>query len=454
MPLSRAGRAALPEELLLDARRSTWSGEASRNTARVALLLAFSVVLLVGVLISGLAHRSVLSTAVLFLVAGFLLGEGMLGVVGLRADDELVTVLAELALFSVLFTDGQRVGLRDLAVAWRLPGRALLLGMPLTFLVTAGLGVAVARLPWPEALLVAAVLAPTDPVFAAAIVGREEVPGRLRHLLNVESGLNDGLALPVVLVLLAVVGGPDIEYAALFGELGLGLLIGVVVPLVAAVLLRSRFSETTSTYEALTSVAVGLIVLSLAELTHANLFLAAFAAGITLATVAPELRDSFHEFGELVTELLKLVAILVFGALISPNFLGEIPALGYLFAVLALVVARPVAITLSFLGSRLPWRQQAAVAWFGPKGFASVVYGLIVLESDAARADEMFHLVGLAVVMSILAHSSTDVPIAHYFARRREWERRSGDESATLDGDLAGPSSPELLGGEHEMRQD
>ncbi len=417
----------------------------------MALLLAFSVTLLIGVLLSGLAHRSVLSTAVLFLIAGFLLGDGMIGVVNLDAEGDLVTVLAELALFSVLFTDGQRVGLRDLAAAWRLPGRALLLGMPLTFLVTAGLAVTLAGLPWPEALLVAAVLAPTDPVFAAAIVGREEVPGRLRHLLNVESGLNDGLALPVVLVLLAVVGGPDIDYAALAGELGLGVLIGVAVPMVAVGLLRSRFTSTTSTYESLASVAVGLIVLSLAELTHANLFLAAFAAGITMATLAPELRDSFHQFGELITELLKLVAILVFGALISPAFLGEIPALGYLFAVLALVVARPAAIAVSFLGSRLPWQQQAAVAWFGPKGFASVVYGLIVLDSDAAGRDEMFHLIALVVVLSILAHSSTDVPIAHYFARQRARQRQTAPEHTTLEGDVTDTSSATLPASEHDL---
>ena len=417
------------------------------------LLLAFASVLLIAVLVSGLADRSVLSTAVLFLVAGFLLGDGMLGLVVLRPGDALVTSLAELALFSVLFTDGQRVGLRDLTAAWRLPGRALLLGMPLTFLVTAALAVGVARLPWAEALLIAAVLAPTDPVFAAAVVGREEVPGRLRHLLNVESGLNDGLALPVVLVLLAVVGGPEVEYAALAGELALGVVIGVAVPLVAVLLLRSRFTAATSTYESLTSVAVGLIVLSLAELTHANLFLAAFAAGITMATLAPELRDSFHQFGELVTELLKLVAILVFGALISPVFLGEIPPLGYLFAVLSLVVARPVAIALSFLGSRLPCQEQAVVAWFGPKGFASVVYGLIVLESGAPRAGELFHLVALAVALSILAHSSTDVPIAHYFARRAR-ERPATAQRVTLqsDDDVTGVSDAVLPAGEHHRR--
>ena len=182
---------------------------------------------------------------------------------------------------------------------------------------------------------------------------------------------------------------------------------------------------------------MGLIVLSLAELTHANLFLAAFAAGITIASMAPELGDSFHQFGELVTELLKLGAILVFGALISPAFLGEIPFAGYVFAVVALAVARPLAIAVSFLGTRLPWQEQAAVAWFGPKGFASVVYGLIVLESGAVRADEMFHLIALTVALSILAHSSTDVPIAHYFARVRA-RQPAAEGSTTLSGDDAG----------------
>ncbi len=408
------------------------------------LLLVFALVLLVGVLVSGLAHRSVLSTAVLFLLAGFLLGDGVTGVLDLAPGDALVGTLAELALFTVLFTDGQRVGIRDLTSAWRLPGRALLLGMPLTFAVTALLAVGVAGLPWGPALLVAAVLAPTDPVFASAIVGREEVPGRLRHLLNVESGLNDGLALPVVLVLLSVIGGPAVDYLALSEELGLGLVIGVAVPVVAVLLLRSRFTSTTSTYEALTPVAVGLIVLSLAELTHANLFLAAFAAGVTIASTAPELRDSFHEFGELATELLKLVAILVFGSLISPAFLGEIPALGYVFAVLALLVARPVAIALALVGSKLSWQEQAAVAWFGPKGFASVVYGLIVLSSQVPLADEMFHLIALVIVLSILAHSSTDVPIAHYFDRSAS--DRPGEPRRPTLRTAEGVPEPEIVG--------
>ncbi|WP_100499598.1 cation:proton antiporter [Geodermatophilus chilensis] len=387
------------------------------------LLLAFAIVLFAGVLLSGLAHRTVLSTAVLFL-AGFVLGGGVTGVVDLRPDDDIVVGLAELALFSVLYTDGMRVGFSDLRRAWRLPVRALVLGMPLTFGVTAVLAHYVAGLPWLESMLVGAVLAPTDPVFASAIVGREEVPGRLRSLLNVESGLNDGLALPVVLVLLSVLEQDDVSLTSLATELALGVALGVFVPALAVLLIRSRYTSATPLYASLGGLSIGLMVLGIASVTHANLFLAAFTAGITVATLAPDVEHSFAEFDELVTELLKLAAILVFGALISPAFLGEIPLSGYLFAVLALVLARPIAIFLSLLRSRLPLPEQAVAAWFGPKGFASVVYGLLILEAGVTRGDEMFHLVALVIFASILAHSSTDVPIAHAFARAET--RRSG----------------------------
>ena len=381
------------------------------------LLLAFAVVLFAGVLLSGLAQRTVLSTAVLFLLAGVALGDGVTGVVALRPDDEVVVGLAELALFSVLYTDGMRVGFGDLRSAWRLPGRALVLGMPLTFAVTALLAHLVAGLGWTESMLVGAVLAPTDPVFASAIVGRPEVPARLRSLLNVESGLNDGLALPVVVVLLAVLSMDELSVSSLLGELGLGVALGVLVPATALLLLRSRYTSSTPLYASLGGLSIGLIVLGLASATHANLFLAAFTAGITVATLGPEVEETFTEFGELVTELLKLAAILVFGALISPAFLADIPVAGYVFAVLALVLARPLSILVSLLRSSLPLPERAVAAWFGPKGFASVVYGLLILEAGVTGADEMFHLIALVIVLSILAHSSTDVPIAQAFSR-------------------------------------
>lgn len=379
----------------------------------MTLILIFSVALLASVLLSGVAERTVLSTAVLFLLVGVVAGSTSF--LNLEPGDPLVSRLAELALFSVLFTDGMRVGIRDLVSAWRLPGRALALGMPLTFALTAFFAHYVAGLPWMESLLIGAVLSPTDPVFASAIVGREEVPGRLRHLLNVESGVNDGLALPVVVVLLAVVGQRETEYTLIFSELALGIAIGVVVPYLMLRLERTRFFHLSARYEPLYAFAVGIFVYALASVVHANLFLAAFSAGVTMITVAPHFRDAFHEFGELITELLKLAAILVFGALISLTFLGEIGVGGYVFALLTLFVVRPVAILLSFLGSRINRREWFAVAWFGPKGFASVVYGLLVLESGVMLADEMFHLIAIAVAASILLHSSTDVVVARQF---------------------------------------
>lgn len=380
------------------------------------LVLCFAALLVVGVLISERAHRTVISTAVLFLLGGFVLGPGALDIIQVESGDPAVRVLAELALFTVLYSDGMKIGIGDLRRAWGLPGRALLLGLPLTLVITAGLAHWLVGLPWLESFLLGAVLAPTDPVFAAAIVGRNEVPPRLRHLLNVESGVNDGLALPIVLVLLAAAGGTETETGELFGELGLGIVVGFVVPYVVLRFERLPFLAAVRSLEPLLPAAIGLLVLGLCLTTHANLFLAAFVAGITVATTGPEFRHEFEQLGELVGEQLKLVAILLFGALMTPSFLfQETPWTGWLLAVLVLVLARPAALVLALAGSKLDRTEKVAAMWFGPKGFASVVYGLLVLESGIDNADQLFHLVGITITLSILAHSSTDVIVARRF---------------------------------------
>jgi NhaP-type Na+/H+ or K+/H+ antiporter len=391
--------------------------------------------------VSGLARRTVLSTAVLFLLAGFLLGDGMLSVLPVGVDDPIVSVFAELALFSVLFTDGMRVGVRDLRRAWRLPGRALLLGMPFTLVLIAVLAHYVAGLGWLESFLLAAVLSPTDPVFASALVGHAGVPRRLRHLLNVESGVNDGLALPLVVLLLAVTAGNQSDPLVLAEEIAVGVAVGVGITGTAILLERLPFFSASAAYQPLNGFAIGLLVYGVAQLTHGNLFLAAFAAGITVASIGPAQRESFEHFGELIAEVLKLAALLVFGALISPQFLAEIPLSGYLFAVLVLVAARPVGLGLALLGSQLGRREKAAALWFGPKGFASVVYALLVLNSGIPPADELFHLAALVIGMSIVAHASTDVLVARQFA---DPDQDNGDEDGGgPDVFTAATSSPE-----------
>lgn len=389
-------------------------------------LLVFSIVLVVAVLLSELAGRSVLSAAVLFLVAGFISGPGALNLIPSDPQQEWVRRIAEAALCSVLFTDGMRAGVRDIAAAWRLPGRALLLGLPLTLLLTALLAHLFAGVPWVVALLVGAILCPTDPVFAAAIVGREEVPQRLRFLLNVESGINDGLALPIVLALLGAVGHRDAGVVQLGGELLSGIALAVFVPWTLCRVEASRFFAVSKPFEPLFAFAIGLLVLSIAATVHANIYLAAFTAGITIASTRSDLRDEFHQFGNFVAELFKLAAILIFGAMITPAYFSDVSVGGYAFAVLALIVARPAALLVSLLGCGLNMRERLVAGWFGPKGFASVIYGLLLFESAVPDADRVFHLIAIVIVGSMIAHSSTDVLVAKWFAKREPAQSDGG----------------------------
>jgi len=379
-------------------------------------LLIFAATLLVAVLFSALAGRTVLSAAVLFLVVGFVIGSETTGIVNFDSTSQEVSTIAEIALFVVLFTDGMKMGWSDLRKAWRLPGRALGWGLPLTLGITAVLAHYLVGLDWPAALLIGAILAPTDPVFAAALVGDKRVPQRLRQLLNVESGVNDGLALPFVIVFLAVSSGSgDLHLGELGIELLIGTVIGIAVPWLVIKALHTRLFAATGVFEPLVPIAIGLLVFALSITLHANLFLAAFAAGVTVATFGQKEREEFEEFGEIISELLKLLALMVFGALLSFKFLGEIEWTGWVFAILALIAARPAALFVSFLGSGLSMREQLAAMWFGPKGFASVVYVLVVVTAGIPEGDLIFHLVALTIALSIIAHSSTDVIVARSF---------------------------------------
>jgi NhaP-type Na+/H+ or K+/H+ antiporter len=387
----------------------------------VALLLAFALTLLVAVWISGLAQRTVLSTAVLFLVVGFVTGRGTLKIVALHPQQSLVASLANLALFSVLFTDGMKASARDLISAWRLPGRALLLGLPLTLAGTAVLAHFLTPLGWTQSFLLGAILSPTDPVFAAAIIGHEGVPLRLRRLLNVESGLNDGIALPFVLLLSDAVSPTRTGVLTVSAELVLGVIGGVALTWIVLQLEKIRFLSPATEFEPLNAFAIGLLIYAVGSMTQVNVYLAAFAAAVTIATISPGVKAAFSQFGEQLARLLKLGALLMFGALISPQIVGTSFRLGdYIFVVLALLIVRPVAIGIALLGSKIEIHEWIAAAWFGPRGFASMIYALLVLKTGAPEAEYLFHLVALVVAFSIVAHSSTDILVAHWFRHTEE----------------------------------
>ncbi|WP_255946650.1 cation:proton antiporter [Streptomyces odontomachi] len=406
----------------------------------MVLVVVFGVALLVAVLLSGLAARTVLSTSFLFLLGGALVSDGFLGLIHITPDSEIVSMTADLALFAVLFTDGMHVSFPKLRENWKHPARALGLGMPLAF---AGMGLVahfLVGLDWTTSFLVGAVLAPTDPVFASAIVGRKDVPAKLRQLLNVESGINDGLALPVVLILIAAVGPAsghaEDSLARIALELVLGLVFGGVLPLVVIGLVRFRLLGAEARLQPLLPLAVGVILYAMCHLTHANPYLAAFSAGAVLAARSPEGRDAFEPLGEALAELAKFAGLLVFGALLTPRLFGDLSWGGYVAVALAIVLIRPVSLLLSLLGARLPRQEKLVAAWFGPKGFASVVYGLLVLQAGIPQGEQAFTLIAVCIAFSIVAHSSTDVPIARLF--------HVGDLAGVDGGDTARRAAAEV----------
>lgn len=386
----------------------------------MSLLLVFSATLLVAVLLSAHFSRTVLSAAVLFLIVGIIAGY-LDPHVPDAVERSLVRRVSDVTLVAILFTDALHVSWRELRSAWRLPGRALFLGLPLTLLGAAWAGHLLLGLAWLPALLVGAVLSPTDPVFASAIVGRSEIPQRVRHLLNVESGLNDGLALPAVIILLEILSDAPLEGARLARETLGGVGLGVAIGLVGGWLRSLRVVSVAPDRAPLYGVAILLLVYFSAERLSWNAYLAAFCAGSALATTHRQAAEEFHTIAESGTALLKVFAIFLFAMMVGAIGLHDWTA-HVIYAVAVLALVRVLSIVLALIGSGLPTVERLTAAWFGPRGFASVVYALIVLSSGIPDRQRLFGIVATVVIVSIVVHSSTDVPVARYFGRRQEAE--------------------------------
>lgn len=413
-----------------------------RNHVPANLIFVFGVTLMLATLLSERAARTVLSASVLFLGVGFLLGDTGLGWTALRARDPVSAEFAELALFLILLVDGSQLSLGELRRAWHLPGRALLLGMPLTIGLIALAGHVLMGMTWIEAFVVGAILSPTDPVFVAAILERESVPLRLRRLLGVESGLNDGFALPAVLVLLAIAGHRDAHVARIVIETAAGPVFGVLVPALFLWLeARGPFAASPS-YRPLVGVAIGAVLYGLGKWLHGNELLAAFTGGVTLATLRPEFAQATRQVGAPLAEVLKLATVLIFGVTLS-NELPNPGWLGIAFASAALLAARPLALVLALRRNQLSRREWLAAAWFGPKGFASLLYALLLLHAGLPRGDWLFGILAVVIAMSIVAHSSTDVIVARVFC-----QDAAGGESrpSGTDGEAAPASESSAAG--------
>src|SRR5215213_7204513 len=295
---------------------------------------------------------TVLSASVLSVALGF--GLAVAGVVHVEASDEAVVQLVELALILTLFSDGMFVERELLRSHWGPTARALTIAMPITMGLLALAGKALfPDLSWAEAFLLAAVLSPTDPVVTSAVVTSRLVPSSVRHTLNLESGLNDGLALPFVLFFLVLAspgGDAGAEAMKLIGEAAVGAMIGVVLGAAAGRLHHSLpGGGITARYEGIYAIGVALFAFGLAEVTIGNGLIAAFVCGIALAASEREVHESFVDFAENASTILQVITFFVFGALIvATGFAHSIPPL-VVFVAFALLLARPLAVMLSFM---------------------------------------------------------------------------------------------------------
>jgi sodium/hydrogen antiporter len=384
-------------------------------------VLLFGGLLAVVAALSGLIRGTVLSASVLSVALGIGLAAG--GVVNVDASDQSIVELIELALILTLFSDGMFVERELLRRHWSPVARALVIAMPITMVLLALAAKALfPSLDWAEAFLLAAVLSPTDPVVTSAVVTSRLVPSAVRHTLNLESGLNDGLALPFVLFFLVLAtpgGSPGGEAAKLLGEALAGGAIGVALGALGGRLHHHLpGGGMTARYEGIYAVGVALVAFGLSEVTIGNGLIAAFVCGIAMAASERDVPQGFVEFAENASTIFQVLTFFVFGALIvATGFDHPIPPL-VVFVAFALLIARPVAVLLALLRTGLPRSERRFMAWFGPKGVASMLFALFVLKSGLDQGELIFDVAAIAIICSIVAHGLTDTVGARWLARR------------------------------------
>ena len=379
-------------------------------------------------LISGRLQRTVLTAPILFTVAGALLVvSSPASLAEFSLDRKGFLLVAELGLVLTLFHDSTQIRLASLKGSESLPARLLSAGMLLTIL----LGAVAAKLVFPglswwEAGILSSILAPTDAGLGAAIVQNPKVPARIRQALNVEAGLNDGLSVPFLMFFLALALESEANGASVLGrylweQLGYGALIGLGVGLGGGWLLgrARRMGWMEPPFGQLGLVALPLACFMISEATGASMFIAAFVAGLSVQAGFADAGKHSVEFTEDWGQLFDLLVFFLFGMLLAFSRDGFAPSF-FLYAALSLTVVRMVPVALCLLGTGLGRPTVLFMGWFGPRGLASIVLGLVYLEEQAHLPGETtIHMALLATVaMSILAHGLSAGPGISAYARR------------------------------------
>ncbi len=387
------------------------------------------VIVAVGLILFGLVSKrlesSVLTGPMLFAGLGLVIGSAVLDIADFDIGHGFIHLLAEVTLILVLFSDAARIDLRVVRRDHGLPVRMLLIGMPLTiaFGLAVALGLPLGLGLW-EAALLAAILAPTDAALGQSVVTSPRVPARIRQALNIESGLNDGIALPLVLLFASLASAGQAEAGdrnwIAFGALQvtLGPLAGIVVGGMAARLIDRAAGAgwMAESAQGPAILAVALLSYACAEMIGGNGFIAAFTAGMVFGNQVRDRCRFLFEFAEAEGQLLTLLTFLIFGAAILPAAIGHVGWAVLVYALLSLTAIRMVPVAVSLVGAGLKPPTIGFLAWFGPRGLASILFALFVLEDTAIPgAQTIMVVVIVTVTLSILAHGLTAAPAARWY---------------------------------------
>ena len=381
-------------------------------------------------LVSRRLEGTVLTAPIVFVVAGAILGPAGLGLVEVNLDDHTVLLVGEIALALVLFTDAARINLSALRQNEGLPLRLLGIGMPLTIaLGTASAALLLTDLTFWEAAIVGTVLAPTDAALGQAVVSNPRVPGRVRQALNVEAGLNDGLSVPfLALFLTLAVAEEELQPASYWihfalEQVGLGILVGVGVGLTGSWFMSwaSKREWMTDSSQRLALLALAIIAWALADTVGGNGFIAAFVGGLAVGPTVERVGEQLIRFTEAEGHMLNLSVFFIFGVLV----VGLLVSLSWhvaLYALLSLTVIRMLPVALSLYGTHLRGISLLFAGWFGPRGLASIVLGLLVVAEAPLLSgrDEIELVVALTVLLSVLLHGVTAAPLSAVYAHRVE----------------------------------
>jgi NhaP-type Na+/H+ or K+/H+ antiporter len=403
-----------------------------------ATAIALGALLILGALVSGLAQRSVLSLAPLFVLVGFGIGVGGFGWVDFRARSGFVEDLAITALIVILFRDGLEVDGELLQSSWHLPLRKLAVGMPLTAIMIAAATRWLIGLTWTQSFLLGALLSPTDPVLTSNIVTNPRVPRLVRHSLNLESGLNDGLALPAVLAFSAALlinpaaGEHFVWWRFVLQDIGLGFAYGVACGVLASLLMPrehgNRRADIPPHQRSLYALGVAFATYGVTVISpHGNGFIAVFVCSIVLGLRRPDLGVHFEERADEIVEIVKLGIFLVFGTLLTFHALAREGWVALALVAFVFLIARPLAVWIALTGTDTDGPTRLFMGWFGPKGVATITFALLVIDRGVAGGGRIFDLAALTVLCSIVVHGLSDTPGAEWIARRSE---RAGSASS------------------------